>query len=89
MKEVNTKDDVPELFLGSMDVKSLYPSLQAIPTAEIVTKVFTEVDLKIEGVDWAEAGKYLAINLSQKEIKDLKIEHQKEQRWKKSGHHHR
>ena len=73
MEELNTKDDIPELIIGSMDAKSLYPSLKAKPTTDIVTQVFSEVDLKIEGVDWNEAGKYLALNLSQKDINDLNI----------------
>ena len=49
MERLNTRNDTPELFIGSMDVRALYPSLLAIPTAEIVTKVFTEVDIKIKG----------------------------------------
>ena len=87
MERTNTENDAPELFLGSMDVKSLYPSLQAQTTAEIVSEISKEVDIKIEGVNWAEAGKYLAINLSQKEIKDLKIEHLVSTRKNKGGRH--
>ena len=87
MERLNTRNDTPELFIGSMDVRSLYPSLLAIPTAEIVTKVFTEVDIKIEGVDWSEAGKYLALNLSQKEIQDLNLRHLVSTRKNKGGRH--
>ena len=87
IEQLNTRDDITELIIGSMDVKALYPSLQAIPTTNIVTEVFTEVDMKVEGVDWAEAGKYLALNLSQKEISDLKIGHLVSTRKSKGGRH--
>ena len=87
MEQLNTRDDITELIIGSMDVKALYPSLQAIPTTNSVTEVFTEVDMKVEGVDWAEAGKYLALNLSQREISDLKIGHLVSTRKSKGGRH--
>ena len=73
MEELNKKDGISELIIGSMDVKALYPSLEMKPTIDIIQKVFEEVDIKIEGVDWAEAGKYLAITLSEKEINELNI----------------
>jgi len=73
MEEVNKKGDITSLFVGSMDVKGLYPNLKAKQTADIVTKVFAEVDIKVEGVSWAEAGKYLAINLDRETINNLGI----------------
>ena len=35
--------------------------------------MFVDVDTKVEGVDWAEAGKYLAINHSKETITNLGI----------------
>ena len=54
-------------------MEALYPSLKAKETANIVTSVFTKVDIKVGGVDWAEAGKYLDINLTKETIYNLGI----------------
>ena len=52
MKEkVNNRDDIEEMIIGSMDVKSPSPSLLANQSTKIVTEVFMETDLIIEGVD--------------------------------------
>ena len=50
-EKVNNRDDIEEMIIGSMDVKSLYPSLLANQSTKIVTEVFMETDMIIEGVD--------------------------------------
>ena len=52
-----------DLVVGSADVKALYPSLAMDLTIEKVCDVFFESDIQIEGVDYAEVGLYLAINI--------------------------
>ena len=44
-------------------MKALYPSLAMDLTIEKVCDVFFESDIQIEGVDYAEVGLYLAINI--------------------------
>ena len=84
-EKVNNRDDIEEMIIGSMDVKSLYPSLLANQSTKIVTEVFMETDLIIEGVDWSETGKYLAINLSKDEINELGLQELVSTRAKKGG----
>ena len=57
-----------------MDVKALYHSLQANETAAAIREEFEEADIKIEEVNWAEAGKLLAICLEKEEIRKLGME---------------
>ena len=64
MDNVNKRDDIEQMIVGSTDVKALYPSLLAIPSTDIIVEVFLQNELKIEGVDYTEVGKYLTINLS-------------------------
>ena len=73
-EKVNSRNDITELFVGSTDVKALYPSLLAEGTTDIIEEVFMQSELKVEGVDWNEAGKYLTINLSPNEISELKLD---------------
>ena len=71
MDNVNRRDDIEQMIVGSTDVKALYPSLLAIPSTDIIVEVFMQNELKIEGVNYTEAGKYLTINLSAAEIDEL------------------
>ena len=84
-EKVNSRDDIEEMIIGSMDVKSLYPSLLATQSTEIVTEVFMETNLAIEGINWIETGKYLAINLSKDEINQLGLQEVVSTRAKKGG----
>ena len=63
-EKVNNRENISEMIVGSMDVRALYPSLLASTSTQIITEVFLETDIKIEGINWQEAGKYLAINLN-------------------------
>ena len=82
---MNSRNDIEEMIVGSMDVKSLYPSLLAIPSTKIITEVFMESDIAIEGINWVETGKYLAINLSKDEINQLGLKEVVSTRAKKGG----
>ena len=61
-EKVNSREETDSLVPGSMDVDALYPSLLAGPTADIVAEAIKDSELKMEGVDWEEAGKYLSLN---------------------------
>ena len=61
------------LIVGCMDVKALYTSLMADETAA-AREEFENTDIKIEGVNWKEAGKILAISLDKEEIERLGLE---------------
>ena len=68
-----------------MDVRALYPSLLASTSTKIITEVLTTTDIKIEGINWQEAGKYLAINLNAQEVNDLGLKDLVSTRIKKGG----
>ena len=60
--KVQLRNSIIELFIGSTHVQALY--LLARPTVAIIVEAFLETNIKLEGINWAEAGKYLTINLS-------------------------
>ena len=84
-EKVNIRDDISEMIVGSMDVRALYPSLLASTSTKIITEVFMATDIKIEGINWQEAGKYLAINLNAQEVNDLGLKDLVSTRIKKGG----
>ena len=53
----------------SMDVKALYPSMEWDEVRKSVRDIVENSELKIESIDWKELGKYLAIILSEEQIK--------------------
>ena len=46
MDNVNRRDDIEQMIVGSTDVKALYPSLLAIPSTDIIVEVFLQNELK-------------------------------------------
>ena len=56
------------IVIGSMDVVSLYPSLNIESSIEIVKRTFIESNLIIEGINDEDLGLYISLNLSQEEI---------------------
>ena len=66
----NTNDgkEKEKLIIGSMDAISLYPSIKVDRAEEIVKQKIIESDIKLEGLDVMEIGKYLRKNLTSKEI---------------------
>lgn len=69
--EVNARSLGDGFIIGSMDVKSLYPSLDIDHTIQIVCKMFETSNVDIEGIDFEEVIFYIAINKSQEEIDQL------------------
>ena len=54
--------------LASMDVTSLYPSIDQQDLADIVRKTFLESDMKVDNVDYKAASLYLALTVSKEEL---------------------
>ena len=73
IKETNEQNETEDIIVGSADVKALYPSLDVESCAKIVSEMFVESDVKVEGVDSEEIGLYLALNLNEEELKDKNI----------------
>ena len=84
-EKVNKRNDITQLFVGSSDVKALYPSLLCKATTEIIQGVFIDSDINFDGINWAEAGKYIAINLTPQEINELEIQELVSTRRKSGG----
>ena len=60
-----------DLVFFSTDVKSLYPSLQAKPCADIITRMLEESRLVVEGVNWDQAVYYLALTINRAKVEEL------------------
>ena len=57
-----------------MDVKSLYPSLDAKSCAAIIVRLVKESSLVVEGVNWDQAALYLAVTLSRDKVNELGLQ---------------
>ena len=68
IKTVNENVVGEDVVIGSADVKALYPSLDIDETIEVVTQMFMESKVEIEGVDYKELSLYLALNRSKEEL---------------------
>ena len=66
--DTNKRCDVEVI---SMDVKALYPSLNIKEVASTIARIYQEGEFAIEGVDWEEATKYIAMVLTPDEIERL------------------
>ena len=53
-----------------MDVKALYPSMEWDEIITSVREMIEESEMEVEGVDWHEVGKYLAVVMTTEEIED-------------------
>ena len=60
-KKRMTDEDKDEITLGSLDAKSLYPSLDIVECSDISYHMVKNSKINIEGMDWKEAEQYLAI----------------------------
>ena len=80
-------------FVSSMDIESLYPSLNSHKCAKTVEKVIKESNINVEGLDAKELGIFLRKNLKTSEIvgrefedfipyKDKKQKNEKVNAWK-------
>ena len=59
-----------EVFIGSLDVKALYPSLHTEKTAKICARIFA----KIGGIHWGWVTTYIELIYNKNEIKEFKLE---------------
>ena len=59
----------------SMDVKALYPSMEWDEIDIAVRELIETSDKDVEGVDWQELGKYLAVNMTTEEIVEERLQH--------------
>ena len=60
--------------VGSLDVKALYPSLNQEQSAEIIAQFVNESPIDIQGIDWRATQVFIAINMTEKEIKREEIQ---------------
>ena len=56
--------------VGSLDIKSLYPSLTKEWVEKVLTIMIMKTEVVVEQVDWEEVGVYIATTHSQQEIDD-------------------
>ena len=62
------RDADPRWTLGSLDVKSLYPSLDIDKCSKIIAKAMLASDIVYKGLKWCEIGLYLRYNADQSEL---------------------
>ena len=75
IEETNSRTHKNQLKVGSLDVKALYASLDIPFTADIVAQEFveSEVDVQSESIDVQELGLYLVLNMTEDQLRELKI----------------
>ena len=56
--------------VGSLDIKSLYPSLTKEWVEKILSTMIMKTEVMVEEIDWAELGVYLATTHTQQELDD-------------------
>ena len=62
-----------EWIVGSLDVDSLYPSLDIRHSVRVVREVLFDSDLKFEKLDWKEIALYLKFHLADDEIAEERL----------------
>ena len=61
-------------FVGSLDVKALYPSLDTKECSKIAGRRVVRSGLRFDGMNWDWATVYVALCMSEKEIREEKME---------------
>ena len=84
-ERINVNGVSENFIIGSMDVKAMYPSLDIPFTVAKVCEIFQNCDIEIKGVDYREAGLYVALNKTQREIDDMGMKHLYPQRKRARG----
>ena len=76
IQEVNSlnQQDRSDLVCFSMDAKALYPNIQVSRSASVVRELIEHSDVVIRGVDSLELARYLAVNLTDREISEANLE---------------
>ena len=69
-KAVNEGEVQPDWIVGSLDVKSLYPSLNIERCARVVRERLNESDFQFVGQDWREISLYLRYHMSTEEVEE-------------------
>jgi hypothetical protein len=60
-----------ELFrIVSIDIKTLYPSIRWLEILKAVREMVESSEMVLDNVDWHEIGKYLAVMMSEEEIRE-------------------
>ena len=81
----NRENTDNNMLIISMDVKALYPSLDVKEVSKTVAEIYRESKFEIQGVDYEEACRYLALLLSPTEIDHLGLTQVVHQRKCKKG----
>ena len=68
MDDGTVDDKEPRMLLG-VDAVGLFPSLDSEQSGKIVGEIYKESGMKIENVNYKELSKYVALNLSELEIR--------------------
>ena len=71
--EINEVGLTSEHFIGSADVKALYPSLDIDSVIESIGKMIMDSEIDIKGVDMQELGLYLSLTRERKYLEDRGI----------------
>ena len=82
--ELVNKDE-EELFVGSLDLKALYSSLDIPLVAKLCGERVARSGLKMEGINYWKAVVYIALTNTQKELNKKGIRHLMLDRMKKQG----
>ena len=64
-----------DAMVGSLDVKSLYPSLDQDHAAELVSQLVLESKASLKGVNYRCVQTFIASNLTEKEVEDQGLQH--------------
>ena len=64
----------PSTVIGSLDVKSLYPSLDIPFSIEVVCREFDKSGILVDGVDYMELGLYISLNRKTEYINTVGLE---------------
>ena len=83
-EKINRNQNIQDLVFFSTDVKSLYPSLQSKQCAATIARMVMESTLVVEGVNWDQAGLYLALTLTRDKVDELNLQ-EVIPTWKKAG----
>ena len=73
-EKVNNEGLVGEtLVVGSLDIKSLYPSLDITRCAEVVREKLYESEIVFKGLEWKEVALYLRYHVTDEELEKLRL----------------
>ena len=76
---------ISKILFGSQDAEALYPSLKIRECARIVCQAIMNTKAEFEGIDYEEAVKYIAMTMTEDEIREEGNEHLIPKRKHKQG----